>query len=78
MGNASGSEKKDKRRNNRVLRKKVRDIIKKHGMDENTDLDDVLLPEMKDVSNVGSMQKDGKQYFGNIDDVEYKDKLMRK
>ena len=53
----SDSEKKDKRLNNRRLRRKVKELLTEIETDEK------VLPIMKDVSNVWSMQKDGKQYW---------------
>lgn len=55
------SEKEDKRLANRSLRRAVKQVIK----DEFE-----VLPELREVSNVWSMAKDGKMYWGNAP-VEY-------
>lgn len=62
----SDSEKKDKRLANRRLRRVINssDLV----------VDDVL-PEMREVSNVASFDKDGKHWFEGCSDH---DKLMRK
>lgn len=65
------SEKKDKQLHNRKFRKSCKQIL-------DTTIDDTLLKDKKVIANVYDMGKDGKQYFGDIDDLEYKDKLRRK
>ena len=55
----SDSEKDDKRRANRNCRRSLRHALR---VGANADL--VLLPELRDVSNVWAMDKDGKQWIG--------------
>ncbi len=64
-GIANGSEKDDKRRNNRSLRTRVKVALKQ---------DKEVLPEMREVSDQWTMNKDGKMRF----DVAKYPKLNRK
>lgn len=59
----SGSEKWDKQKANRKLRKRVKDAIRNNKE----------IPLLREVSNVWMMNKDGKMYFG-----DRHPKLMRK
>ncbi len=68
MGCASSSEKRCKQRWHRCMRAHVRVALNQH------DLENVLLPEIREVSNPWEMAKDGKGWF---DPREYP-KLMRK
>lgn len=61
------SEKQDKRRVNRALRKRVKMAII-HGVD--------ILPTMREVFNQWSMGKDGKKWYGW--DNPYIKRLLRK
>lgn len=55
------SDKYDKQLANRRLRHKVNRVLKRSiGV-----LTDMIYPLMREVSNVWSFVKDGKQYFGN-------------
>jgi len=56
FGHGGGSEKWDKREANRKLRRKSKSLLK--SINEN-----VIMPLMREVSNVWSMNKDGKSYF---------------
>jgi hypothetical protein len=56
FGNAGGSEKKDKQRCNRILRKKVREKLHKEDYDAE-------FPLPNEVFNIWSMAKDGKHYW---------------
>ena len=56
-GHGGGSEKQDKRLYNRALRSRTRQDLRTCD-----DFDDVVLPEVCDVSNPWSMAKDGKSY----------------
>ncbi|MCK9575821.1 MAG: hypothetical protein WC979_00650 [Candidatus Pacearchaeota archaeon] len=76
-GHGGGSEKKDKRINNRMFRKqsKVSILI--------DDFDLMLLPiNMNEVRNLWCMRKDGKSWFGYMkyedEDISWYKKLMRK
>lgn len=64
---AAASEKQDKRSANRKLRRRVK-------QDLNEDTEGTLLPSERELSNVWTMDKDGKQRF---DPERYPD-LMRK
>lgn len=52
------SEKEDKRRANRLLRRKTRAVLRPE-----TDVEEVQLPAIKEVSNPWSMAKDGRRYL---------------
>ncbi len=62
----SDSEKQDKRRANRKLRRRVRAILPAEP--------DAVLPDLREVSSVWGFDKDGKQRF----DPESHPRLMRK
>lgn len=62
MGLCADSEKWDKRKNNRRLRKKCKEALK----------NDKELPNMKEISDIWTMNKDGKFK------LDKNDKLMRK
>lgn len=64
FGMASGSEKYDKRLANRRLRRRLNEVPPD---------DDAIIPDIKEVSDVWSMNKDGKQYWKDA-----KPKDMRK
>lgn len=59
IGNCNSSEKYDKRIANRILRRTVKELLRR-------DPDEVVLPIMDEVSDKWSMNKDGKSYFGNL------------
>jgi len=61
------SEKQNKRTANRRWRKKVKDTLRK-GVE--------ILPELREVSNVWSFEKDGKSYFSK--NSEWGKKASRK
>lgn len=65
FGIAGSSEKKDKRVNNRKLRRKCKSILS-----NNPESDELLLPLMNEISDIWNMSKDGKFYF-DTDDKEY-------
>lgn len=71
----AASEKKDKQIWHRRFRHKIRDILRRTNEDE---IDDIELPVEKEVSSTWAMDKDGKQYIGDMEDQEYKEELMRK
>lgn len=56
-GHGGHSEKQDKRTYNRRLRTRARQMLHQGG-----DFDAIVLPEVRDVSNPWSMNKDGKSY----------------
>lgn len=60
LGNASGSEKKDKRVANRRVRAAVRSKL--------ANGDEVVDTDTRDVSNVYSFKKDGKRYLKNAEE----------
>ncbi len=62
QSNGGESEKRCKRTNNRCLRVAVRQKLKSA-----VDLDAICLPEMRDVSNPYSMNKDGKHYSHRLE-----------
>ena len=64
-GHCGGSEKQDKRQYNRCLRKRVRHILR--AACDNGDYA-VTLPEVREVSNLWTMQKDGKTFWRALDD----------
>lgn len=64
FGHASSSEKKDKRRANRKLRKKIKQSM-------NREFD--ILPYLREVSDVWGFAKDGKIY-----NINPKEEWMRK
>lgn len=78
FGNADASEKMDKRRNNRKLRKRVKqltDEMKKVSFDEMLEIQN-RIPSVNEVSDPWVMSKDGKRYINSEDfDIE---KAMRK
>ncbi len=53
----ANSEKKDKQRANRILRKMVKEKLKFGNID---------LPKLPEISDVWSFSKDGKRYDANI------------
>lgn len=65
---AARSEKQDKRYANKGLRRVAKTTIPK------THSDELMLPILREVSNVWDMKKDGKQYFN----PKKNPKLMRK
>jgi len=71
-GHCLDSEKKDKRISNRKIRRKNTDLIKKGLYDQVS-----MNPNLYGL-NVWNMSKDGKGYYGDIEDKEYVEKLMRK
>jgi len=66
-GTSKTSEKQDKRFANRTLRRSVKQAIY-HERD--------TMPVMREVSNVWSFRKDGKQYFGTYE--EFMKKVMNR
>lgn len=64
------SEKDDKRKYNRILRRNVKTSLYKYEEDDNT-----YWLDKKDVSNLYRMDKDGKHWFGNYSE---KERYMRK
>lgn len=70
-GNGGGSEKKDKVMLHKKLRRIVRVALK-------YDPEEFIEPNKSEIMNVWNMCKDGKNYFGNIEDKEEIKKLMRK
>lgn len=69
-GLAAHSEKDDKRLNTRRLRRKVKTVLGGRG----GDLEDAVLPVMKEISDPWGMAKDGKMRF----DPDRHPKDMRK
>lgn len=70
FGNANSSEKKDKRINNRMFRRKEKVIgntIKQELTEENesTDTETKYPIDMNEVRNVWAMAKDGKTYWSD-------------
>ncbi len=63
----AASEKKDKRLYNRCYRRKFRMVLRRFDGDE-------VFPKLRELSNVWSMEKDGKKCF----DPDRYPKLMRK
>ena len=53
----ASSEKKEKRLANRKLRRVTNEMIRRGSLE-----DDLILPEIRDVSNVWLMEKDGKMW----------------
>ena len=73
IGNCGGSEKYDKRLANRRHRTKVRQVMKDGGFED--------LPDLREVSNLWTMNKDGKFYFDEKayrDDPKHLRRLMNK
>ena len=78
-GWAGDSEKEDKKIWHRQFRHKSKNILR--GIHNDMDsLEEVVLPVRNEVSNLWSMSKDGKHYFGNWlkKNVEMFRKLMGK
>jgi hypothetical protein len=61
LGHGGGSEKQDKRIYNRRLRSRVRQML--HSC---ADFDAVLLPKVREVSELWDMSKDGKSYCDSL------------
>jgi len=59
FSNGGGSEKDDKRIANRKLRRKSKSLLK--NFHEN-----IIMPIIREVSNVWLMNKDGKHYWGDV------------
>lgn len=80
VGNASDSEKMDKRKANRQLRKAVKDMLYKSRLLQEEILIDVMerLPKLREVSNVWDFEKDGKHYFAPDFSTEEEEKEFRK
>ena len=55
LGNCGGSDKQDKRKANRIYRRVIKELIAK----------DKELPQIREISNVWSFNKDGKRYITN-------------
>ena len=72
-GWCNGSDKDDKRRANRRLRKRINERLRK----ERVLSSDKPFPEQKETSNVWEFNKDGKMWFGGDDDPYFL-KLWRK
>lgn len=64
-GIAGGSEQYDKRLANRRLRRTHKQLIRSE-----SEIDIVILPVMRDISNVWSFNKDGKSYFGQMEHTD--------
>lgn len=84
-GNAGFSEKDDKKKWHRAFRKRSRDLIRSSRFDDG-ELEDIIFPIEKDVSNPATMAKDGKHYVDSdavpknplLDMIEVFKKIMRK
>ena len=68
------SEKFDKITSNRKLRQKEKNILK--SIDNLDEAEDIILPDIREVSNVWNFAKDGKMYHPKGD--EYYNKAIRK
>ena len=77
IGNAGKhvSEKIEKREANRVIRKHTKNLLKSLDLD---DVDSFYDIDKRECSNVWSMNKDGKSYFGDWSNKEEIEKLRRK
>lgn len=58
------SEKEDKKIWHRQFRHKIKNILRGSHNDVDS-LEEVVMPVRNEVSNIASMSKDGKHYFGN-------------
>ena len=79
FGTSDGSEKQDKRLNNRRLRQKIRQVTNEMAevpVEETLDLQDVM-PTVNETSDPLGMSKDGKRYI-ILDDTILSNKMMRK
>lgn len=73
IGNCSHSDKPGKLQANRAYRRRIRAALH-----VTTDFDALVLPAIREVSNVWDFPKDGKSILFGWDDVEHLRKLMRK
>jgi len=70
-GFGGGSEKNDKVIAHRKLRHKAKVMLSQNP-------EDYMEPKIEEVSDEWDMAKDGKGYFGDIEDKKYVEELMRK
>lgn len=72
------SEKKDKIMANQKTRSSIKRELRKALMEDDEEaLDLISTKDNKDYSNVWSMPKDGKSYYGDLEEEDYR-KFMRK
>jgi hypothetical protein len=64
------SEKQDKRLANRRLRRSARQRL--HEVESGAEADAVMVPLLRDVSNVYSFDKDGKQWLDNPEPSDWR------
>lgn len=69
------SDKSDKANANRRLRRNVRQQLKE--LEDDEIIDELLLPQLREVSNVWDFAKDGKKFLKNKD-LDSHDKHLRK
>ena len=70
------SEKFDKIVSNRKLRQKEKKILK--NINDLEDSEDIILPNIREISDIYNFQKDGRIYWGNNKKNEYYKKAIRK
>lgn len=70
------SEKQDKIIASRRLRTKEKNILKHIDVNNLDELDELLLPDTKEITNPYTFAKDGKSYYKKTD--SYYEKIMRK